>query len=240
MVDVANKYYAGKGDMLLLQIDANLLSSILKWEPPAHIDGSPALPNEPHYPHIYGPINIAAVTDVIKFPCLSDGTFATPPQLHTFTICNIADVPQHWLQAAQWGVTTWAYEFPNDTVQTYLDLYAHSSGTTTRLAETFAAINVRGELLGVVTLIDDDGLPDATEPGPWVAALFVNPTLRQHGVGNALLQLATNRAMQLGYAQLFLYTLDQREWYEQKGWRYLRNSMLNNLPHIVMCRDLSS
>ena len=240
MVAVANKYYTGATNMLLLRIDHKLLTSQLKWEPPAHIDGSPSLPGEPFFPHIYGPINIDAVTEIIEFPSTPDGTFVTPPQLNTFTVHNIAQTPQHWGEAAQWGFEAWAHEFPNDTAQTYLDLYSHSSGTTGRLAETFVAIDSSDKLLGCVTLIDDDELPNATEPGPWVAALFVHPKAREQGVANALLQHLNSRAVELGFKQLFLYTEDKQSWYEQKGWRYLRSSHLNQLPHVVMQLHIGS
>lgn len=234
MVDVANKYYAGANDMLLLHIDPKLLASALKWEPPAHIDESPALPGDPFFPHIYGPINTDAVIEIIEFPCLPNGAFVAPPQLHTFTVHNIAQTPQHLLDAAQWGVAAWAHEFPNDTVQTYLDLYSHSDGKSGKLAETFVATDANDNLLGTVTLVDDDDLPDSIEPGPWVAALFVHPTVRERGVANALLNHLVARAKQLEIKRLFLYTEDKQHWYEQKGWIYLRSSHLNQLPHVVM------
>jgi uncharacterized protein (DUF952 family) len=63
IVDVANKYYRGTSNMVLLNIDPAKLASVVKFEPPAHLDGSPALPHEPLFPHIYGPINLDAIID---------------------------------------------------------------------------------------------------------------------------------------------------------------------------------
>ncbi len=34
------------------------------WERPAHPDGRPAEPGEPEFPHVYGPLDLAAVSDV--------------------------------------------------------------------------------------------------------------------------------------------------------------------------------
>jgi uncharacterized protein (DUF952 family) len=93
MVDVANKYYRGTSNMVLLNIDPTRLTSQLKFEPPAHLDGSPALPHEPLFPHIYGPINLDAVIEVINFPCRPNGEFVAPPQLNTFSVVNIAEAP---------------------------------------------------------------------------------------------------------------------------------------------------
>jgi len=81
MLGVANKYYPGSSDMVLLQIDPKNLTAPIKWEPPAHIDGSPAKAHEPFFPHIYGKINIGAVSRVIDFPCDETGQFAMPPEL---------------------------------------------------------------------------------------------------------------------------------------------------------------
>ncbi len=81
MLGVANKYYSGSIDMVLLLIDLKILTAPIKWEPPAHIDGSPAKSLDPLFPHIYGVINIGAVSRAIDFPCDETGQFAVPPEL---------------------------------------------------------------------------------------------------------------------------------------------------------------
>lgn len=81
ILGVANKYYSSSSNMVLLQIDLKNLTAPIKWEPPAHIDGSPAEAHEPLFPHIYGLINIDAVSRVIDFPYDKTGQFAKPPEL---------------------------------------------------------------------------------------------------------------------------------------------------------------
>lgn len=81
ILGVANKYYSGTKNLVLLEIDTELLTAPIKWEPPAHIDGSPAKSNEPLFPHVYGEINIDAITRTIDFPCDDSGTFAMPTEL---------------------------------------------------------------------------------------------------------------------------------------------------------------
>ncbi len=81
MLGVANKYYSGSSDMVLLLIDLKKLTAPIKWEPPAHIDGSPAKSLDPLFPHIYGTINIGAVSRAIDFPCDETGQFAMPREL---------------------------------------------------------------------------------------------------------------------------------------------------------------
>jgi len=234
MRDVANKYYRGATDMVLVHIDPVTLASPLKWEPPAHIDGSPSLPNEPLFPHIYGVINLDAVIRVIDFPLNLDGSFDLPAQLTAFSITHIKEVPHLHQQAAEMSRVAWKHDFPEDTLQTYLDMFTATGTYANRFVEVFAAINQAEELLGLATLVDDDELPGATEPGPWLAAVFVVPEARKLGVGSALVDHVVSRSRELGYAELFLYTEYQDQWYQKKGWSYLRDTLLNDMKHVVM------
>ena len=74
----ANRYYRGQRDLVLLRIDEALLNSPLKYERP---DRGGGYREEMYFPHIYGPLNLGAVTEVIDFPCEVDGTFV-PPRSH--------------------------------------------------------------------------------------------------------------------------------------------------------------
>ena len=74
----ANKYYLGRTDLALLVIDQSLLNSELRWEPGVPAEG------ELLFPHLYGPLNVDAVTQVIRFPCDADGRFSLPEQLVGF------------------------------------------------------------------------------------------------------------------------------------------------------------
>ena len=234
MVDVANKYYSGATNMVLLNIDPTKLTSQLKFEPPAHLDGSPALPHEPMFPHIYGPINLDAVIEVIDFPSRSNGEFVAPPQLNTFSVVNISEAPHHWQQAAELSVREWKEIFSDDSVQTYVDLYGLTGSYSGRFAETHIATNNADELIGMATLVDDDELPHATEPGPWLAAVLTLPEHRSLGVASALIHRIIQRAHALGHPNLYLYTSDQQEWYAKKGWIPARETELNGIAHTVM------
>jgi uncharacterized protein (DUF952 family) len=74
---VANAFYRGRADLILLVIDEARLQSELRWEAPA---GPPAEGIRPgdSFPHIYGPLNLAAVVRVLDFEPDPDGTFSRP------------------------------------------------------------------------------------------------------------------------------------------------------------------
>lgn len=67
----ANLLYAGQQNLLLLVIDPGKLDAEVVYEAGSH--GEDEL-----FPHLYGPLNIDAVTGHIEFPCNSDGSFSLP------------------------------------------------------------------------------------------------------------------------------------------------------------------
>jgi len=78
VIPVANLYYKEQTDLLLLMIEPTLLSSDLKWEPPAEGTPPPGVPEGDQFPHIYGPINLEAVVSTVELKSKPDGTFELP------------------------------------------------------------------------------------------------------------------------------------------------------------------
>jgi uncharacterized protein (DUF952 family) len=67
---VANRRFRGMTEpRILLRLELDALSSELKWET--------SEPDMPPFPHIYGPIDLAAVVEVIAYPEGPDG-YSTP------------------------------------------------------------------------------------------------------------------------------------------------------------------
>ncbi|GAA3024018.1 DUF952 domain-containing protein [Actinokineospora globicatena] len=72
----ANRLFAGRTDLLLLEVDPARLGVPLRWEP-----GDPPIPGGPWFPHVYGPIPAAAVVEAHDFQPGPDGTFELPAAL---------------------------------------------------------------------------------------------------------------------------------------------------------------
>jgi uncharacterized protein (DUF952 family) len=78
VLPVAEKYYPGQRGLVVLMIDPALLSSDLKWEPPAEGAPPPGVPAGDLFPHVYGPINLDAVVKVFDLEADPGGKYNLP------------------------------------------------------------------------------------------------------------------------------------------------------------------
>jgi uncharacterized protein (DUF952 family) len=69
LVWVANQFYRGIPDLVLLQIDPAQLTAPLQYD---------EIETGDQFPHLYGALNLEAVVQAIAFPPQHDGTFALP------------------------------------------------------------------------------------------------------------------------------------------------------------------
>lgn len=71
----ANRFFRGQRDLVLLCIEPARLTAEVRFEAPADVA------DERHhqlFPHVYGPINLDAVTQILDLPCGPDGGFHWP------------------------------------------------------------------------------------------------------------------------------------------------------------------
>jgi uncharacterized protein (DUF952 family) len=78
ILHVANAFYRGRTDLVLLVLDETAARPEVRWEPPA---GPPAagISEADLFPHIFGPVNLECVIRVLDFAPGPDGTFSPPP-----------------------------------------------------------------------------------------------------------------------------------------------------------------
>jgi len=69
IVPVANLFYRGTVDLVLLWIDPQKVEHEIRWE----------IVGEQLFPHIYGPLNLQAVCKVKDYPADPDGRFSQEP-----------------------------------------------------------------------------------------------------------------------------------------------------------------
>ena len=78
VVETANLFYRGQDGLVLLCIDPSMLMAPLRYEVPAN---TAQRPEAGRFPHVYGALNLDAVTQVVAFPSGADGSFVLPAEL---------------------------------------------------------------------------------------------------------------------------------------------------------------
>jgi len=73
VIRTANRFYAGRKNLILLAIDPQLVTSAIIYE---NLEGG----SEP-FPHLYGRLNLSAVIQALDFPPVQDGSFHLPAAL---------------------------------------------------------------------------------------------------------------------------------------------------------------
>jgi uncharacterized protein (DUF952 family) len=69
VTETARKHYAGQAGLFLIAVDADALGDALRWEPSR---------NDELFPHLYGELDLAAVTGVLDLPVRADGSHVIP------------------------------------------------------------------------------------------------------------------------------------------------------------------
>lgn len=108
---VADAIFRGQPDLVLLAIDPQAIAADVRWE---QVDGE-------RFPHVYGPIDVAAVLDVIDFPPSADGSFELPwraaehlrdapttiAALHERALDAFRGFDRPWWIAGGWALDVW-------------------------------------------------------------------------------------------------------------------------------------
>ena len=69
VAETARKHFAGQAGLFLIEVDADALGKALRWERSR---------NDELFPHLYGELDLGAVTGVLDLPARSDGTHVVP------------------------------------------------------------------------------------------------------------------------------------------------------------------
>ena len=69
LAETARKHFFGQTGLFLVEVDADALGDQLRWERSR---------NDELFPHLYGELDLGAVTNVMDMPLRSDGTHAIP------------------------------------------------------------------------------------------------------------------------------------------------------------------
>lgn len=153
------------------------------------------------------------------------------------TVVRVVDMPADlsvMSTVAAWVMEEWRHMFPDDTVDWYLDVWSQSAFTHDGLPHAVIARD-GDDIVGTASVVLDDELPDAQEPGPWLALTWVKPEYRRRGIGTKMVSELMRRCP----SGLWLYTESEESWYRSMGWRRVRESSVNGVPVTVMAWSLA-
>lgn len=72
VVQTANRYFRGQTGLVLLCIEADRVQADIRYE---------GIAGGEQFPHLYGPLNLDAVMQVLDFEPRSEGLFELPPAI---------------------------------------------------------------------------------------------------------------------------------------------------------------
>lgn len=74
--------------------------------------------------------------------------------------------------------------------------------------------------------------------GPWVAILYTLKNYRNMGLGKKLLLHIEEKAEEMGYKKIYLYTSTAQHLYEKQGWKVIDELIYKETPNVVMEKTL--
>jgi GNAT superfamily N-acetyltransferase len=140
-----------------------------------------------------------------------------------------AEVAARWRHDAFFAGDGVAFETSRDELHGFLETQGYEIAL---LAEWNA------EPAGLCLFVRDeiDAKHDLT---PWLAALYVAPQFRRHGIGAALVKAIEDHARAQGTATLHLYTVSAAPFYESLGWLTRERFDWHGEPMTLMTRALT-
>lgn len=156
---------------------------------------------------------------------------------------EIAELAHHLELApllAAWHVAEWEHLYRGwDLAAAEAELRAMD--TPGRIPTTWVAFDgpgrSPGDVVGSVSLIDDDELERWRDVGPWLASLYVVPRGRGRGTGRILVRHLVEQARHLGVTRLHLFTAGQEAYYADLGWRVIDRTPAGDETAAVMVLD---
>ncbi len=163
----------------------------------------------------------SASTNELPAEALALPAAAPAPATTEITIVSLSAAPDYFWPVAQWLYDQW-WALPGSTINVVSDqLKEHLAGQA--VPATLVAV-VGGQPVGSISL-HEHASPERPDLTPCLAALYVRPELRQHGVASRLLSAAEARLRQLGAERLYFTVPEQADFFAKRGWQVLEPAL---------------
>ncbi|MEY3197242.1 MAG: hypothetical protein RLZZ59_610 [Pseudomonadota bacterium] len=94
--------------------------------------------------------------------------------------------------------------------------------------------------VGICRLLSND-LQSRPKLFPWLGSLCVDENYRKRGIGKLLMQVVQNKAKEMGFRTIYLFTFDEAlvQWYESMNWREVEKADFEGTPITIMSLKLT-
>ncbi len=89
------------------------------------------------------------------------------------------------------------------------------------------------KLLGSAAIVKND-METRPELSPWLASVYVAPQYRNRGVGTELINHVIEKARLNNINKLYLFTPDQKLFYQRLGWHIIGEEVYHNYDVTIM------
>lgn len=152
----------------------------------------------------------------------------------SLSVALLADRPQALSVVAAWEHAEWGHLMPEVSLD-QIERAFRKRANRDRVPMTLLGY-VGEELVGTASLVAHD-MSIRRELSPWLAVVYVDPARRKAGIGSALVRGVMDRAAELGFGRIHLFTPDQMAFYERLGWEVLETvSYRGEEVAVMVCR----
>ncbi len=136
---------------------------------------------------------------------------------------------------AGWIYDEWGKFSPSRTLATAHEKVRQTVGRTA--IPLTLVCKVEGKPAGTAS-IDVADMSTHLELGPWMASVYVVPSMRRRGIGAALCRKIKEELKKQGVERAYLFTPDQEKLYARLGWKPILSEDYRGEPVVVMRLDL--
>lgn len=149
----------------------------------------------------------------------------------------LADYPQYVPTMASWSYQEWGWFTPGNSIHAVeAKFHAHRNRDTLPIA--FVALE-GSEVLGMASLRTHD-MDARTDLTPWLGGVYVASAYRRQGHGRRLVATVEQKAKELGFKLIYLFTFDKEAWYSACGWQVLECTTYRDHSVEIMSKALPS
>lgn len=144
----------------------------------------------------------------------------------------LADHPGHVPVLARWHHAQWGHLYEDWTLEV-AEAELRDHATRRDMPTTLVALE-DDELLGSVSLVEEDAPELRNHGDAWLASLYVRPEARGRGLGALLVRAVVAFAADQRVERLWLFTPEHESFYARLGWRARESATLRGTPVRLM------